>query len=152
MAVIYVGILFVAIAFAIVACYAAFALSRFADTMRSFGRSMTELEKEMHYITPQLTESLQEADKLVDDLSEKVSATDSVFDRVEEVGTSVNVMNSIYREQKDALSEVDLEKKLQPFITGITWSEAFMQIIKSNRAGKGSQASDSTAAGTGREG
>ncbi|MFS0749496.1 DUF948 domain-containing protein [Oceanobacillus sp. 1P07AA] len=152
MAVIYVGILFIAIAFAIVACYAAFALSRFSDTMRSLGKSMTELEKEMHYITPQLTESLQEADKLVDDISEKVNATDSVFDHVEDVGTSVQTMNQLYLQQKETLSEAELEKKLQPFITGITWSEAFMQVFKMYRTGKGSSMNDSTSVNTGREG
>ncbi|BAC12147.1 DUF948 domain-containing protein [Oceanobacillus iheyensis] len=152
MAVIYVGILFIAVAFAIVACYAAFALSRFSDTMRSLGRSMTELEKEMHYITPQLTESLQEADKLVDDISEKVKATDSVFDHVEDVGTSVQTMNQLYLQQKETLSEAELEKKLQPFITGITWSEAFMQVFKTYQTGKGSSMNDSTSVNTGREG
>lgn len=136
MAVIYIGILFVAIAFAIVCCYAAFALYRLSYTVRSLGYSMAKLEKEMNYITPRLSESLQEANNLLDDTHDKLKATGSVFDSLEDVGTSVQSLNDAYQSKRPALTEAKLEKKLNLAMKGITWSEAIVQLYKSYQESK----------------
>ncbi|WP_087975102.1 DUF948 domain-containing protein [Oceanobacillus rekensis] len=136
MDIIYLGILLCSIAFAIVVIYISLVLKRLADTMKSLGTSMGELEKELEYITPQLTETVRETDKLVDDIGEKVRATDDLFDSVEDIGVTVNSLNEVYSEKSKTLSDVELEKKMKPFVGGITWSEAAVQLYTKWKATK----------------
>ncbi|MFC4025598.1 DUF948 domain-containing protein [Oceanobacillus longus] len=136
MDIIYVGVLLCSIAFAIVVIYISLVLKRLADTMKSLGTSVGELEKELNYITPQLTQTVRETDKLVDDIGEKIRATDSLFDSVEEIGVTVNSLNEVYSQKSKGLSDVELEKKMKPFVGGITWSEAAVQIYSKWKATK----------------
>lgn len=129
MGIIYLGILLCSIAFAIVAIYLSIVLKRVANTVTSLGTSLGELEKELENITPQITETLQESNKLIDDISEKVRATDSVFDSADNVGISINTLNEAYKDKSKSLSDVELEQKMKPFVEGITWSEALVQLI-----------------------
>lgn len=128
MDIIYLGILLCSIAFAIVVIYISLVLKRLSNTMRSLGVSLGELEKELGYITPQLTQTIRESDKLVDDIREKIRATDDLFESVEDVGVTVNSLNEVYTEKSKALSDVELERKMKPFVEGITWSEAAVQL------------------------
>ncbi|WP_067730360.1 DUF948 domain-containing protein [Oceanobacillus damuensis] len=159
MEIIYVGILLCSIAFAIVVIYLSLVLNRVTKTVKSLGTSMGELEKELEYITPQLTQTVRESDKLVDDISEKIRATDSLFDSVEEMGTAVNSLNEVYSKKTKALTNVELEQKMKPFVGGITWSEAAVQLYTkwktTKRAGKNEvmvQKSKGVPANTGSEG
>jgi len=129
MDILYIGIFLISIAFAIVVVYLSTVLNSLSKTMRSLGTSLGEFEKELEYITPQLTTTLRESERLIDDISEKVRATDSVFDSVENVGVSINSLNEVYKEKSKQLSEKELEQKLKPFIDALTWSEAAAQLF-----------------------
>ncbi|WP_249872593.1 DUF948 domain-containing protein [Oceanobacillus saliphilus] len=160
MDIIYVGILLCSIAFAIVVIYICLVLNRMTKTMKSLGTTMGEMEKELEYITPQLTQSVREADKLVDDISEKMRATDSLFDSFEDVGTTINSLNEVYKKQNQAITDMELEQKMKPFVGGITWSEAAVQIYSKWKATKRTDKNELMvqqtevvpAANTGREG
>ncbi|CEI81687.1 UPF0478 protein YtxG [Oceanobacillus oncorhynchi subsp. incaldanensis] len=136
MPIISVGILLVAIAFAVVCCYIAFMLNRLTYNIRSLGKSVVKMEEEMNHITPEISKSLQEVNHLIDDTHEKLQATDSVFGSLEDVGTSVQSLNEAYKVKRQALDDAKLEEKLNLAMKGITWSEAAMQIYKSYQAGK----------------
>ncbi|MDM8102173.1 MULTISPECIES: DUF948 domain-containing protein [Oceanobacillus] len=136
MPIISVGILLVAIAFAVVCCYIAFMLNRLTYNIRSLGKSVVKMEEEMNHITPEISTSLQEVNHLIDDTHEKLQATDSVFGSLEDVGTSVQSLNEAYKVKRQALDDAKLEEKLNLAMKGITWSEAAMQIYKSYQAGK----------------
>ncbi|WP_368901880.1 DUF948 domain-containing protein [Oceanobacillus oncorhynchi] len=136
MPIISVGILLVAIAFAVVCCYIAFMLNRLTYNIRSLGKSVVKMEEEMNHITPEISTSLQEVNHLIDDTHEKLQATDSVFGSLEDVGISVQSLNEAYKVKRQALDDAKLEEKLNLAMKGITWSEAAMQIYKSYQAGK----------------
>lgn len=102
MEIFYVSILFVSIAFAIVAIYLSFVLKRVANMVKTLGTSLGELERELEYMTPHLTKTLNESSKLVDDIREKINATDSVFDSAENVGKSVISLNEVYDEKANS--------------------------------------------------
>ncbi|WP_337018288.1 DUF948 domain-containing protein [Oceanobacillus massiliensis] len=159
MDILYLGILLCSIAFAIVAIYISMVLKRLTDTLKSLGSSMGELEREMEYITPQLTQTVRESDKLIDDISDKIKATDSLFDSAENIGASVNTLNEVYSEKSKNVSDVEMEQKMKPFVGGITWSEAAVQLFKkwksTKRTGKNElmvQQTEMVPAKTGREG
>ena len=77
MEIIYFSILLISIAFAFVVIYLCFVLKRVANTMKSLGSTMIAVEEQIKY-HPQLTETVQGTDKLIEDVEEKMTATDSV--------------------------------------------------------------------------
>lgn len=128
MDVVYLGILLVSIAFAIVAVYICLVLRRVADTLYSLGHSLGEVEEKLQHITPQLEESVKETGRTVDDISDKMHATDSFFESLDHVGSSANAFNDYYQSKTEKLSDVKLQKKMTPFIEGMKWSEAAMRL------------------------
>lgn len=124
MGIINVGILLCSIAFAIVVIYICFVLKRISNTLGTMGRNLNEVEREMQYITPQLKQSIRETDKLIDDVNDKLKATDSVFDSIENAGVSMQSLNQAYANSVKKLSDDQLQKQSKPFVEGIKWSEA----------------------------
>ena len=124
MGIISVGILLCSIAFAMVVIYICFILKRISNTLGTMGRNLNEVEKEIQYITPQLKQSIRETDKLIDDVDEKLEATDSVFDSIENTGISLQSLNQAYANSVKQLSDEQLRKQAKPFVVGIKWSVA----------------------------
>lgn len=131
MELIYISILFIAIAFALVVAYLCFVLKRVSNTMRSLGSTMSNVEKQLTYITPQLTETIQGTDKLIEDVEEKVKATESIFDTVEEFGTSLSSANEAFQNRFGKLTDEEMDRKVKPFIEGIKWSEVAVRLYSS---------------------
>ncbi|WP_152657655.1 DUF948 domain-containing protein [Oceanobacillus sp. CFH 90083] len=142
MPIISIGILLIAIAFAVVCCYIAFTLNRLTYNIRSLGRSVVKMEEDMNHITPEISTSLQEVGHLIDDTQEKLQATDSVFGSLEDVGTSVQSLHEAYKVKRQALDDAQLEKKLNLAMKGITWSEAAIQIYKTYQTSKTNKVSE----------
>lgn len=128
---IYLSILFVAVAFALVVVYLCFVLKRVSNTMKSLGSTMSDVEKQVTYITPQLTDTIKETDKLIEDVEEKVKATDSIFDTVEEFGTSLTAANEAFHNRFGKLTDEEMDRKVKPFIDGIRWSEVAVRLYSS---------------------
>ena len=126
--IIYFAILLCSIAFAIVAVYICVLLRRISKSMKAAGRTLEQVEQQLQQVSPQLSESLRETSTLVDDVNEKVKATDSLFDTVGNLGMSVNTVNEVYKEKRKQTSDEEIFEKAKPFIEGIKWSEALMQI------------------------
>jgi len=64
-----------------------------ANVTKSLGTTLKEVEQKLQYITPQLSSSIRETSKLVDDTGEKMKATDSIFDSIDNVGKSFKFRN-----------------------------------------------------------
>lgn len=155
MGLIYLGILLCSIAFAIVVIYISFVLKRLSNTIGTLGTTMDEMEKEMQYITPKLKESIQEADKFVEDMGDKVKATDGLFDSIENVGVSMNSLNQAYENNMTTPSADDFDKKTKPFVEGIKWSEAALYLYSKWKQDKPAEGRSETIAAvnqTGKEG
>jgi len=125
MGIIYLAILLCSIGFAIATIYLAFILKRITAITKSLGKTLKEVEQQLHYITPQLNVSLKETAKLVDDTGEKLKATDSIFDSIDNVGTSVNTVSALFRKNADKLDE----EQFQRIAEGIKWSEVVFQVL-----------------------
>lgn len=136
MELIYLSILFVAVAFALVAAYLCFVLKRVSNTMKSLGTTMIDVEKQLTYITPQLTETIRETDKLIEDVEEKAMATGSIFDAVEDFGTSISSANEAFQNRFGKLTDEEMDRKVKPFIEGIKWSEVAVQLYSSWQGNK----------------
>lgn len=139
MELIYISILFVAIAFALVVAYLCFVLKRVSNTMSSLGSTMSDVEKQLTYITPQLTETIQGTDKLIEDVEEKVKATESIFDTVEEFGTSLNSANKAFQNRFGKLTDEEMDRQVKPFIEGIKWSEVAVRLYSSWKENKNNE-------------
>jgi len=133
MELIYLAILFVSIAFAITVVYLSVLLHRITNMMKTLGNSLDHVEGKMTDLTPSLRKSLQETGVLVDDVQEKLTATDSVFDSIENMGKSVHNLNEAYQMNSDQVSDEQFKQKVKPFLKGIKWSEAAFQLFKKAR-------------------
>jgi uncharacterized protein YoxC len=128
--IIYFGILLCSIAFFIAAIYISITLKRLANVTSSLGETLIDVEKQFEYITPQLTKTIQEVHTTIDEISEDMKATDSVFETVENVGNSINSINDTYKSYKDKMTDEEIKKQLRPTIEAIKWGEAALQVIK----------------------
>jgi len=140
MEIISIGILLIAIAFAIAVVYLSLVLYRLSRTMRTLSKNMGEAERQMQYITPELTQTMKETEDLVDDLQEKITASESIVDSAEDMGKSLNAFNEIYQEYSKAMTDEAMMKKIKPFVSGMQWSEAAFQLF-SNQGQEKSDAS-----------
>src|SRR5690625_2358821 len=121
MGIIYIGILFCSIAFAMVVVYICFVLKRISNTLGTLGRTMGELEKEVQYITPKLIQTMRETNELIDDVDVKLKATDSAFDSIENAGVSLQTLNQAYANNAQQLTDEQFQRKTKPFVEGIKW-------------------------------
>lgn len=136
---IYLSTLFVAIAFALVVGYLCFILKRVTNTMKTLGSTMGEVEKQLTYITPQLTETIRGTGKLIEDVEEKVGATDTVFDSVEEFGISIRSANDAFNNRFGEMTDDEMDQKVKPFIEGIKWSEVGLRLYSNWKENKPSK-------------
>lgn len=136
MELIYLSTILVAVAFAIIVVYLCFVLQRVSNTMKSLGSTIGEVDKQLHYITPEIIGTVQNTDKLVEDVEEKVKATDSLFDTLEDVGTSVTSANDAFQNQFGGLTDEEMDRKVKPFIEGIKWSEVGVRLYSDYQRNK----------------
>ncbi|MHA6253461.1 DUF948 domain-containing protein [Oceanobacillus sp. CAU 1775] len=128
MELIYLSTILIAVAFAIIVVYLCIVLKRVSNTMKSLSTTIGEVETKMNTITPELLETIQQTDKLVEDVEVKVQATDSLFDSLEDVGTSITSANDAFQNQFGELTDEEMDRKVKPFIEGIRWSEVGVRL------------------------
>lgn len=152
MGIIYIGILFCSIAFAIVVVYICFVLKRISNTLGTLGKTMGELEKEVQYITPKLIQTMRETNGLIDDVDVKLKATDSAFDSIENAGVSLQALNQAYANNAQQLTDEQFQKKTKPFVEGIKWSEAALYLYSKWKKGNATYHNKPDINQTGKEG
>lgn len=128
MGLIYLSILLVAIAFLIATVYICFVLKRLTNTMRSLSVTLGSAEEQVGKMTPVLLQTIKETDELIGDVTEKVQATDSMFDSVQLLGESVQSANTALQNGLGNLTDAEMDRKVKPFIEGIKWSEVAVQL------------------------
>lgn len=122
------AIMLLAIGFAIIVFYICYLLIRVSTSVRVLGETANKMEEKLKFITPELKNTIRETDRLVDDMDEKLKATDSVVDTIENVGTSVQTINQVYAAKKKRTSDEEIFKQAKPFIEGIKWSEVAIRL------------------------
>lgn len=128
MELIYLSLFMVAIAFAVVVVYLCIVLKRVSNTMKSLSSTLGEVEKQVNYITPQLSDTIKETDRTIDDAREKVEATDSLFDSVQGLGISLQNVNDVFHSRFGKMTDEEMDQKIKPFVEGIKWSEVGVKL------------------------
>lgn len=127
---VYVGILFGALAIALVVIYMCYVLIRVSRTLKSLGNSLGDVEKKLNYLTPELRNTLQETEKLVDDFNDKMTTTDGLFDAMENTGHSINACNRLLDKQTKKLPEYDSPQTIDRLTEGAKWGEVAFKIFR----------------------
>src|SRR5690625_1282477 len=126
--IIYLTLLFIAVAFEIVVVYIAVVLKRVSDMMESMGATFAEVEKKTHVITPEIKQSLQETGKLIDDVEHKFkAATDDAAETIENTGTSVQAVNQLAKHTLQSSTD-ELNKNAKLIKNGLTWGVGAFQL------------------------
>ena len=128
MGLIYLSILLVAIAFLIAVIYICFVLKRVTNTMKTLRGTLGSAEEQVGKMTPVLSQTIKETDELMADVTEKVQATDSMFDSIQLFGESVQSANTALQNGLGNLTDEEMDRKVKPFIEGIKWSEVAVQL------------------------
>jgi len=139
--ILYFTLMLLAVGFAIIVFYICYLLMRVAATVESVGNTAHEMEEKMKNITPEIENTIKESSDLVDDIYDKIKATDSVVDTVENIGTSVHTVNQVYKIKRDRTSDEEIFEKAKPFIEGIKWSEVATQLYSNWKGDKPSKPS-----------
>jgi uncharacterized protein YoxC len=128
--IIYISILFIATAFLIATIYICVVLHRMMRMMKSLSQTLGTVEKQVENMKPHLLATLKETDLSINDLEEKLKATDSMFDSVQILGESVQSANTAVQNGIGNLTEEEMDKMVKPYIEGIKWSEASLELFK----------------------
>mgnify|MGYP001397549720 CR=1 FL=1 len=126
---IYFGILLCSIAFFVAVIYLSVMLRRVANVTITLGNSLKGVERQLEYITPELINNIKESEKTVDELSENLAATDSLFQTVDNVGESIDNLNITYQKYKEKVTDEEFKKQRDAVVEAIKWGEAANQII-----------------------
>ena len=126
---IYFGILLCSIAFFIAVIYLSVMLRRVANVTTTLGNSLKGVERQLEYITPELIKNIKESEKTVDELSENLAATDSLFQTADNVGKSIDNLNGTYQQYKEKITDEEFKKQRDAVVEAIKWGEAANQII-----------------------
>lgn len=127
---VYIGVFLCAIAFAIVCLYMAKVLLRVSSTLTSLGNTLGEVETKMRYITSELENTIKETDKTMDDVEHKLRATDSLFDTLENVGSSITNFNEVVHHQSKKIADNRELRKVEPVAHSIQWSEVAFRLLQ----------------------
>lgn len=127
---VYVGVLFCALAFALVIIYISLVLKRVSNTMETLGETLGEVEEKLQYITPQLRTTVNETGKVVDDLHDKVAVADNLFDSLENIGTSLNASQKLLNQETKKLPEFKSSQSMEQITEGIKWGDVALRLYK----------------------
>lgn len=117
-----------ALAFALVVIYISVVLKRVSSTMETLGSTLGDVEKKLQYLTPELRNTVNETEKMVEDLNGKITATDGLFDSLENIGSSLNACNQILYQQTKKLPKYTTPQIMNQLAEGFMWSEVGLKI------------------------
>lgn len=127
---VYVGVFLCALGFAIIAIFLAKVLKRTTNTLNTLGNTLGEVETKLQYITSEMQFTIKETDKLIDDVEDKLKATDSLFDTFESAGNAVNKWNRALQKQTKKLSSNRSSRVIAPAAQSIQWGGAAKHLYK----------------------
>ncbi|TRM11206.1 DUF948 domain-containing protein [Lentibacillus cibarius] len=130
MELIYIGIFLFAVAFAVVAIFASVALKRAANTMETLGETLSDVEKKMKHITPELQKMLEETGRTADDINDKVAAADGVFDSLNHMGTSISACNQMLHSKTTKLPAFMSPRFMDRLTDTLKWGEVANQVYR----------------------
>lgn len=130
------GVLLIAIAFAVFAIYTAKLLHRLAQSIESIGNTANQMEGQVTNAAEAVEKTLEEADWTIRDIDVKLQAMDSVFETVEEVGETAYLTSSGLNEATGVYTKSETMPGTKPFVRVVQFSELTLGMVDSWKRGK----------------
>ncbi|SHH88924.1 DUF948 domain-containing protein [Virgibacillus chiguensis] len=128
--VLYLTLLMIAVAFALTVVFIVIVLHRFTKLLKTTGSALGQVEIDMQQTIPELHHTLKQTHVTVDDIGEKLQATDSLFTTADNVGRSVQNMNQTVQKTKPIWKKDRLEEDIEPYVEGIRWTAVASYLYK----------------------
>ncbi|MFD2630489.1 DUF948 domain-containing protein [Oceanobacillus kapialis] len=125
----YIAALIAAIAFAVLVVYAIITLKATKQTMNNVAETLDGLNKQMKGITDETTQLLTKTNRLADDIQQKSSKLNGVFDGAKGLGETVREFNASLKQLSGSISRTanqNPEKATQ----AVKWASTFMELWK----------------------
>ena len=133
--ILYASVALIAVAFVILAVFAAQTLRSLQNTLNSVAATLAEFEKQLRGVTAETNELLHRTNRFAEDLQEKSIALNALFDHVKEVGQSLETINRSFRNVSNRI-ELASERHSEQVGKVFEWSDAAMKIWQKWRTKK----------------
>ncbi|MFS0576312.1 DUF948 domain-containing protein [Sporosarcina sp. 179-K 3D1 HS] len=131
-----IGVLLIAVSFAIFSIYVAKLLHRVAQSIESLGNVANRMEGQVNETAGAVEQTLEEADWTIRDIDVKLEALDSVFDTVEEVGETAYLTSTGLKEATGVYAKSEVMPGTKPFVRVVQFSELTLGMVDSWKRGK----------------
>src|SRR5699024_9164986 len=128
-----IGVIIVAVAFAVLELYLAQTLKSTQRTLNNDTDTLAEEESRVEGINTETTLLLQTTNDLAEDVNHKVVRLNSVFEGVEEVGDTFNNLTRSMKKLSNSIS-VSSEEDVEKATEAVKWSTAIMNIWRNRKS------------------
>ncbi|MDV6377181.1 DUF948 domain-containing protein [Sporosarcina sp. GW1-11] len=132
----YLGLLFIAISFLIVAIYLSLLLTKSSHLLLTVTHTVKDVEAELDQSLEQLYGTLHETEQLATDVQVKLAATTPMFETVENVGRSSQYLSEEVNKRTKQFEEDGSLPGTEPFIQAIQYGEFGSKLLESWKRGK----------------
>lgn len=119
----HIGILIVAIAFAIIVIFSAKLLLKTAKFISTMGATLVQVETKLDATIVEIEGILEETNKSAQDVATKVEAVEQLFLVVKDIGQSTEMITESLAKTTTGYTDEAFEKGATPFIRAIQFSE-----------------------------
>lgn len=130
-----IAIFIVALAIALVSIYIAKILLRVSKLLQTFGRTASDIERQLDKTVHEVERLIAEAETTATDVEQKLLATEGVFSSLANVGEATAIMSRALQHKTKNDGRITLPGTI-PFIRAIQWSEYAHILLKSWERGK----------------
>lgn len=123
----YIAALIAAVAFVVLVIYVVITLKATKETLANVSGTLKGLEKQMEGVTTETTQLLTKTNRLADDINQKSTKLDGLFESAKGIGTTINDFNQTLRQLSNMISRTsreDQEKAAQ----AVKWGSTIMEI------------------------
>ncbi|NBJ69041.1 MULTISPECIES: DUF948 domain-containing protein [Clostridia] len=125
----YIAAAIAAVAFVVLVVYLVITLKAARQTLHNVAETLTSLEQQMQGVTSETTQLLAKTNKLADDMNQKSSKLNSLFNGFKGIGDTVTEFNQSLRDLTNSVAKAaneDPEKTTQ----AIKWGTTLMELWK----------------------
>ncbi|HLR75311.1 MAG TPA: DUF948 domain-containing protein [Virgibacillus sp.] len=130
--ILYIAALITAIAFAVLVGYLAITLKATQRTLDNVASTVESLEKQMEGITTETTALLNKTNKLAEDMHDKSTKLNGLFDGIKGIGETVNDFNMSLRQISTHITTAASEDK-DKAAQAVKWGAALIDLWKKRK-------------------
>ncbi|WP_153733362.1 DUF948 domain-containing protein [Sporosarcina obsidiansis] len=132
----YLGVLFIAISFLIVAIYLSLLLTKSSNLLFTVTHTVKRVEENLDQSLERLHGTLDETEQLATDVKMKLDATTPMFSSIENVGRSSQYLSEEVTKRTKQFEEDGSLPGTKPFVQAIQYSEFGSTLLRSWKRGK----------------